>query len=385
MSKIIDRYLGALKYRTKTYINFKRGWKTNRHLVVIESDDWGSIRMPSVDALDRLTKNGVSLFPELGYDRYDTLASNEDLEFLLEVLGSVKDNNGNPARITQNCVMVNPVFDKIKESGFREYYYEPFTETLQRLPNHDRSFALWKEGYNNGMLKPQFHGREHLNVPLWLRSLQEGIPSVRCSFDEGVFSMTFESKGKNKHCLAAYNAESPNDYSFYKKSISEGLRLFEDLFGFKSLSMIAPCYLWDDVIEEVASQNGVRFIQGNVAQVYSTTQVLLNKKNNAFHCLGETNRFGQYYLIRNCLFEPAMNPRYNSENCLNSIRKAFCNNKPAIISSHRQNYIGCLDNKNRDNNLKDLTKLLKGVIKEYPDVEFVFSDEMGSIIENNVR
>ena len=23
------------------------GWRTNRHIVVIESDDWGSIRMPS--------------------------------------------------------------------------------------------------------------------------------------------------------------------------------------------------------------------------------------------------------------------------------------------------------------------------------------------------
>ena len=25
------------------------GWRTKRHIVVIESDDWGSIRMPSKD------------------------------------------------------------------------------------------------------------------------------------------------------------------------------------------------------------------------------------------------------------------------------------------------------------------------------------------------
>ena len=31
----------------KYYINL-RGWKTNRKIVVIESDDWGSIRMASL-------------------------------------------------------------------------------------------------------------------------------------------------------------------------------------------------------------------------------------------------------------------------------------------------------------------------------------------------
>lgn len=28
------------------------GWRTNRKIVVIESDDWGSIRMPSLTILE---------------------------------------------------------------------------------------------------------------------------------------------------------------------------------------------------------------------------------------------------------------------------------------------------------------------------------------------
>ena len=34
------------------------GWRTNRHIVVIESDDWGSIRMPSKEVYDKLKTYG---------------------------------------------------------------------------------------------------------------------------------------------------------------------------------------------------------------------------------------------------------------------------------------------------------------------------------------
>jgi hypothetical protein len=37
----------------KHYIN-SRGWKTKRKIVVIESDDWGSIRMPSKSVVELL-------------------------------------------------------------------------------------------------------------------------------------------------------------------------------------------------------------------------------------------------------------------------------------------------------------------------------------------
>ena len=32
------------------------GWRTKRHIVVIESDDWGSIRMPSKKVYDKLLR-----------------------------------------------------------------------------------------------------------------------------------------------------------------------------------------------------------------------------------------------------------------------------------------------------------------------------------------
>ena len=63
----------------KNYINF-RGWKTNRKIVVIESDDWGSIRMPSKLAYSNLLKKEIDVDKSYLYDTLDSLEKKEDLE-----------------------------------------------------------------------------------------------------------------------------------------------------------------------------------------------------------------------------------------------------------------------------------------------------------------
>lgn len=48
-----------LKQRVKDTIYKWRGWKTSRKIIVIESDDWGSIRMPSKEVYNSLLKQGI--------------------------------------------------------------------------------------------------------------------------------------------------------------------------------------------------------------------------------------------------------------------------------------------------------------------------------------
>ena len=55
------------------------GWNTNRRIIVIESDDWGSIRMPSKLAYSNLLKKGIGVDKSL-YDTLDSLEKKEDLE-----------------------------------------------------------------------------------------------------------------------------------------------------------------------------------------------------------------------------------------------------------------------------------------------------------------
>ena len=54
-------------------------WRTNCKIVVFESDDWGSIRMPSKLAYSNLLKKGIGVDKSL-YDTLDSLEKKEDLE-----------------------------------------------------------------------------------------------------------------------------------------------------------------------------------------------------------------------------------------------------------------------------------------------------------------
>lgn len=356
------------------------GWHTKRHIVVFESDDWGAIRMPSLEALDALKKTGLSFGDSFGYDRNDTLASNDDLELLMEVLSSVKDVNGNPAKMTLNCVMANPDFIRIKENDFKEYYYEIFPETLKRYPHHDRSFELWKEGIRHKVFQPQFHGREHLNAQYWLQLLQTQNSNMRTAFEQEVYSVDVCVEGDpRKHVLAAFNVLHQKEYDFVRNSIKEGLDLFEMMFGFRPVSMIAPCYTWDTEIEQTAFQNGITILQGSHAQRPSEYAKTQGKKVKR-HFTGQRNKNGQVYLVRSCNFEPTQSPIYNADNCMKEIEMDFRFHKPAVVCTHRLNYIGELNPANRDNNLRDFKRLLQMIVTKYPDVEFMSSDELGNLI-----
>ena len=100
-----------------------QGWKTNRKILVFESDDWGTIRMPSVTDRDFLCTHYPANFNISTYDRVDNLASSVDLEALFDVLSRYHDINGKTPVITANTIVGNPDFEKISASGYSDYFF----------------------------------------------------------------------------------------------------------------------------------------------------------------------------------------------------------------------------------------------------------------------
>ena len=372
--------LKKVKRKTARHFINIPGWRTNRKIVVIESDDWGSIRMPSREVYERFLKQGIKV-NHCPYNRYDSLASEEDLEALFELLKRFKDKKGNHPVITANTVLANPDFEKIRESGFEEYFYENFTETLKKHPNHSKSFNLWKQGIESKVFFPQFHGREHLNIKTWLMHLRNNHGLFRKAFDHGFWGLGTDIVGKlNINIQAAFDTEDRADISNQKEIIKDGLRLFEQIFGFQSRSFIANNFIWDSALNQTLFENGIHFLQGMKYQKLPKYQ---NKRRGMVrHYLGEKNNSGQIHLIRNCVFEPSQYPKnYDSAGrCLKEIRIAFLWKKPAIISAHRLNFIGSLVRSNREQNLEKLSHLIKQIQKQWPDVEFMNSVELGDLI-----
>ena len=190
--------------------------------------------MPSKEAFNRLQQNGIDLSSDEGYpyNKNDSLATAEDLAALFEVLTSVKDSTGRPAVFTPEAVVANPDFDRIRQSDFHTYFYEPFTETLLNYPGCECSFEAWKEGMENRLFVPQFHGREHLNVLAWMRALQQGHPKVLSAFDNRMWGIsTAADPGIGLELQAAFDFNDPGDLAYHREVLKTGLDLFEELFG----------------------------------------------------------------------------------------------------------------------------------------------------------
>jgi hypothetical protein len=64
------------------------GWRTNRKIIVIESDDWSSIRMPSLSTFEELSSNGLDVTSgdARRSNDNDTVDSASDLNALFETL-----------------------------------------------------------------------------------------------------------------------------------------------------------------------------------------------------------------------------------------------------------------------------------------------------------
>lgn len=358
------------------------GWHTKRHIVVIESDDWGAIRMPSKGIYDEFLKRGIRVDKD-PYCRYDGLATKEDLANLFDVLDSVRDKNGNPAVLTADSVVVNPDFERIKSSDFTRYYYEPFTETLKKSPRHEGVFDMWQEGMEKGLFHPQFHGREHLNVKKWMKTLQDGHASTRIAFDYGSFGLTsaVDSSIKNNY-MGAFNSGLDEDIMDYKGILWDGVEIFKRIFGYRSESFIATTYTWSPKIEPFLKEYGVKYLQGLITQkIPHGDDCDIEFRKRSFQ--GTKSSEGLIYLMRNAFFEPSQHQSIDTvDECLHRINLAFRWGKAAVICAHRLNFIGSIDPKNTDRNLPMFQDLLKRIVKQWPDVEFMSSDQLGNVIES---
>ena len=356
------------------------GWRTKRHIVVIESDDWGSIRMSSKESFHKLKQARIDV-DKNHYNTNDALESNADLEMLMEVLSKHKDATGRSPVITGVNVVANPNFEKIRENRFTKYVYEVYTETCKKYPQHDKVHDLWKQGIQERLLVPVFHGREHLNAQRWMRALKNGCDSTLLAFDQGVTGISQGIDGvKLGSYQAAFDIDTLADIEYQKEVLKTGLDVFEKLYGYRSTFFIPTNGPFNNQLEPVAKSLGIDYLGTGKIQLEPLGN---NQYKKHVRYLGKKSNEGVMYMTRNAFFEPCSTEHSTKDwvnDCLKEIEIAFRWHKPATISSHRVNYIGWLNEKNRKMGLQKLDVLLGEIIKRWPDVEFITSSELGDLI-----
>lgn len=370
---------GLLTKLKNKYVDL-RGFHTNRKLVIIESDDWGSIRMPSKETFEYLQSLGDH--PERdGFLSNDCLENEEDLRALFEVLSSVQDGKGHYPIMTANFAMANPNFDKIDyENGV--YAYEPFYETYQKYYGDNNILETVREGYQRKLMLPQLHCREHLNVARWMRDLKNNVDHTKLAFECKTMGIGASFCPLNRFgYMDSFNTDCATEREL-DEILDDAHRIFIDVFGYKSKTFVASCNVWANSLGKSLKKQEIGYIQSAVWQYEPIGKAGTFELQRRVCYTGQKNQHGQIYGVRNCNYEPAyyQNPQECMLTCLNKVEQAFKAKKPAIICSHRFNYIGSINPKNRENNLVWLKKMLDTIVQTHPDVEFISSAELCEII-----
>jgi hypothetical protein len=357
------------------------GWHTPEKLVVFAVDDYGNVRLDSKAARDQMAAAGLDLRGR--FDHFDTLETRQDLEALFEVLTSVADAGGRSAIFTPYVLSANADFDAML-AGEPRYRYEPLPRTFERLTAtqpqaYDGAWGLWREGMRLGLLRPQFHGREHLNVELLERKRRAGDQALTINLENrSMAGLSGEPALPGVGFTHAYGLWDRSEIERHREIIADGLKLFEQVFGFRSQTFTPPAQkLHPDLYPWVESQ-GVRAID---KPLYCVRRLDRERTMREFNTLGRRRGQGHLSIVRNVVFEPTNDLAFDSVGlALDQVAAAFRWRKPALISSHRVNFCGHIDQENRRLGLDALRRLLTGIVQRWPDVKFVGADELASIM-----
>lgn len=357
------------------------GWRTARKLVAFAVDDYCSVRVASRAALEELRCAGLELCGT--FDHFDSVETREDLEALFETLDCVRDSQNRPAFFTAYALSANPDFERIWTDG-QKYFCEPVTETFNRLAAeqpgaYEGAWSLWQEGMERGFIRPQFHGREHLNVRLFEEKLKSGAKDLLVNLENrSLAGLKVEPSLPGVGFSQAFAVHNEQCLELQKDILKTGMRQFEECFGFTSTTFTPTGQVISPSLYPACSELGVQLIH----KPRSVFRHL--RRGQCVHDLswtGKQHSAGHIALVRNAVFEPsAFDARASEERVIEQIRAAFRWRKPAIISSHRVNFCGHIDEDNRRRGLSKLRHLLQMIIREFPTVEFISVDELAHLI-----
>lgn len=358
-----------------------KSWKTKRKIVVFESDDWGSIRTSNIQSYNNLKDQGydVTKSPYM----LDALERDSDLTALYDTLKKHKNNLGEHPKFTANIITANPDFEKIKKSNYTSYTYESVAKTCENSTHSKNVIQLWHKGSKNKLFIPQLHAREHVRYWEWMAKLQEGNHETISTFQMNMCGLP---KAVSKENLGFFSPVYIENAILHENNINleqlifEGSQLFTNIFGFKSKSTVAPNVAWTNATETIWNKCNIDYIQGGFLQeLHGATGVKYIPRY-----LGEKNNLNQIYLVRNCTFEPCKSSDESYwKKTFKEIERVFLLNTPAIISTHRVNYIGAIKEENRSKGLGQLDKLLSAILEKYPNVIFMSSEQLGNTINNS--
>lgn len=301
-------------------------------VVAFQSDDWGLAGfVPGEGALGDIDRGLLSpgRFPEVYWG--STLEDSAAVADLCAVLAGHRGRDGLPAVVQANYVLGSLAWEA-QGSGWawREYL-------LPALPAAYARPGLWqavRQGMDLGVWRPEYHALWHYDPRLRMQKVQED-PTARLAAERGV--MIFPGSER------AWELGPWRPLPELEAELDRGLQRFEDLFGRRPSSIIAPDYTWDARCEDLWESRDLTVIQAKREQRYPGMGAGLGPRLGKYLRQRRDHwvQPDRLYLERNCRFEPvqAVAAEAVVRDCLAEIRRAWAHGQPAVVESHRINFV----------------------------------------------
>ncbi len=343
--------------------------------VGIECDDWGACQ--SV----RSAAEAEALRPKLEklYGKPPSfvaaMETPDDLQRLYRTLESVRGHDGQPIVMTAFICLGNPDYAAIEADRFETYHDIGIDQGLPAGWERGDLIGAWRDGVRRGLFAPEFHaGLHHVSPIRWLELLRSSGPLAEAA------RLLF------KHCayqtpehLPEYDGMNARQQHLW---VARGIERFERLFGYRPVAGVNSDTTW--LTEAVWAANGLEiFSLRNARNHDGDMLVYYTKPWNAqdVYCpMGAYNSaLNMISLARNVHLDGvnAGNWPHAADGLRNVIRACWKRNEPAIINSHRKNYVS-FDPAQAESGRNILAQLL-GTLAQEGKVYFLSTAEIGQL------
>ncbi|MEA2080641.1 MAG: glycosyl hydrolase [Pseudomonadota bacterium] len=315
-----------------------------RPVLVIESDDWGAGPPDQSGVLDEI--------------------------FLL--LAGCSDCDGRPPLMTLGIILATADGSKFRSNG--SYQRKSISEAAYR-PLLD----VINKGVEAGVFSVQLHGLEHF-WPSALMTASEGNKAVKAWLNEAPLAVSEDlpSPLQSRWVDASVLPARPLPRKDVKRAVREEVDAFQSVFAVMPEVAVPPTFVWNRDVEQAWAAAGVGVIVTPGRRFETRDDKGRPADAGAPIYNGQLGEKGIIYLVRDVYFEPSLG--HSAEQALTALASKVRLCRPALFETHRFNFLGTEEKRNRA--LAELERLLRMAVRSYPDLAFLSSGKLATILKN---
>lgn len=338
----------------------------DRPLVLLHSDDWGRAGLRDRQGFEQLRASGLDL-GQRPYDLY-TLETAADVRALSSVLGRHRDASGRPPVLVMNFVLANLDIPHGMNANSMPRLL-PLADGLPAGWSRPELFDAYREGIEQGIFYPAFHGISHFcrsAVERHLRISGERAALLETLWKAGTPYIYWRMPWIG---YEYWDPEQPSDAQFLarsaqQESIGHAVGLFARVFSSVPRSACAPGYRANSDTQRGWSKYGIKCAQNGPSGVVGP----------------HMDRHHVLQIYRNIEFEPAVVDHFSVEKLLRIAESCFTAKLPAVVSMHSINFHSTVKDF-RSRTLLYLDEFLTALETRYPNLLYIQDEDLYNLIQ----